>query len=263
MFSQVSFKLVSSGPVGARSERLEDVSCDVADEEVPLTQALAMTDVEADKVGEVNEKAISVERHSNGALLSSEEDKPHSPMVEAVAEEEDSSFEGRCMESLGNDSGDASEPGRVAQEVREASDQVEIGLVSSGSSLDRMIVPVEVAGVTTKALVDTGASRSMVDAGWLSSRCIDFTRAPIEGVQGFGVNNRLSAIGKIDLHIKLGGFTLNVVKFTIVQPQRATDVPVILGEEFLTENRVCINLSSHILKQELEGGRISSHAHER
>ena len=95
-------------------------------------------------------------------------------------------------------SGDNNVSGDSESLSEESLPLVSVGLSGCAGAENRLIIPLEVASHSCRALVDTGATNSMVSALWLQERQIRYWSAPaVSQVFGFGINNALPVVGRV------------------------------------------------------------------
>ena len=119
-----------------------------------------------------------------------------------------------------------------------------------------MTVPITIGRKTTRALVDTGAVYSLIDKSWLESLQIEYDACDVE-VCGFGQNERLNIVGSVILLVSVHGMNMNPVKFYVLDSLRSREVKVILGENFLQENNLSIDIRNFILTKPTKRGSVS------
>ena len=74
-----------------------------------------------------------------------------------------------------------------------------IGLVLSSDDENRMIIPLLLNFVSTRALVDSGAALSMVHHGWLVDSGLQFRPCLERSIHGFGCGSRVKIVGTVVL----------------------------------------------------------------
>ena len=91
-----------------------------------------------------------------------------------------------------------------------------IGVVASPFEENRMIVPAMVQSVQAPALVDSGATLSMVTHQWLEGNQIPLSPVADYKVHGFGVGNKVDIIGTVTLQLKLQNLVLREHSFRVI-----------------------------------------------
>lgn len=120
-----------------------------------------------------------------------------------------------------------------------------------------LIIEVELQGVCTQMVVDTGASRTVVDLEFLSEITPDLSlQEEVESSTGVGSHNLKSytatlsklKIGELSLHqFEVAVLDLTTVK-TVYQQLGATPVVGVLGGDILMNHHAVIDYSQKVLK---------------
>ena len=164
--------------------------------------------------------------------------------------------------SIAGDSGECQPGGQVTiggvdQPVAKA-----IGLATKASDDNRLILLATVGSRQVNVLIDSGATHSMVQKSWITNHGIKYDQSETRSLQGFGVENHIRVIGTVTLQVVLKGVTLKPLLVQVVDVTADTDVPVILGEDFLRDNALSIDLSRKRLSLSLpDGGSIDMYCH--
>ena len=146
--------------------------------------------------------------------------------------------------------------------VGETVPTVSIGLLASSESENRLIMHVEVSGRCCDALIDTGATTSMVSSQWLRASGIGYKQDHPANICGFGVDNVLLTVGQVWMPLTIGGLTLPLQRFSVVEAQQAGTVALILAEDFLQSNHMIVDPSNRRLRQYSGKGFIDFYANE-
>ena len=140
-------------------------------------------------------------------------------------------------------------------DAREMS-QVSIGMCSTDSE-NRMVIPMRLNGGQCQALVDSGASFSMISAAWLQMHGIVFhLNNDRQEIRGFGAACRTSVIGKVLLVPVIEGLTLRPIEFKVVSMRTLGSLGAVLAEDFLQHNNFSIDIARKRLRYQTERGAI-------
>ena len=108
-----------------------------------------------------------------------------------------------------------------------------IGLASDAEG-PRMVIPVTLDKRAASALIDTGATSSLVSSSWLKDNGLLFKRHPKETLlTGFGTGSSLAVIGDVELSFRIHGLPMENFKFLVIESKLLSEVPLVLGEDFL------------------------------
>ena len=147
----------------------------------------------------------------------------------------------------------AKEEGDDGMGVRPGCPQSDVHLVTEMNSDNRLILPVSVGSISTKALVDTGASQNMVCSQWLRECNLPLCCAGVGNVKGFGVGNVLTVVGTVTLHVRIHHLRTKPVVFTVIRSSSAGGIPLILSAGFFLEHELEIDLERRSLRQRQNG----------
>ena len=150
--------------------------------------------------------------------------------------------------------GDASGSSQSQTEIREAVSDVSIGFLASAQPENRLVMQIAVAGSVCDALIDTGATTSMVSAHWLQDQSIEYLQDHSVSISGFGAGNVLRVVGQVELSITLSGIAVPWQMFTVVDAGRSGAVALILAEDFLQYNNMTVDVANGRLRQLTSGG---------
>ena len=128
----------------------------------------------------------------------------------------------------------------------ESNTDYSVNLVSL-SPAPLMRVQVELDGRTLVALVDTGATASLIQA----SCCA--TIVPCDPRDIVGLGGTTAALGSFLSHVKIAGLSTEAISFLVV-PDSCIDCNVVLGSDFFTINRIVVDMGKSTLRQKLEVG---------
>jgi len=149
---------------------------------------------------------------------------------------------------------------RISESEREQNEEVDPDcpevMMAAAAASGGIVVPIEFCGEVTWALVDTGAACSMVCHQWAlkHSVTIDTVNPPL--LRGFGAESRVKAIGSFTAKLKLHGIQMNPCRFIVVSESPAAALPVILGEDFLINNSVGVDIQSKSVVCPTKGGSV-------
>ena len=134
---------------------------------------------------------------------------------------------------------------------------VSIGMIASTDVENRLIVPIQVSGVESDALIDTGATTSMVSSKWLEGIEIGWqAKQPEQAVLGFGANNILPVVGQVELKLKLCSVAMKPQTFLVVNVEQSNRIAFILAEDFLRVNQMTVDVGNNKLSQRVSSGTV-------
>ena len=110
-----------------------------------------------------------------------------------------------------------------------------------------MRVHVELNGRILTALVDTGATASLIQAG----HCASVDSCDPRDIVGLG--GTTAALGSFSSQLKIAGLCTKVTHFLVV-PDSCIDCNVVLGSDFFSDNRIVVDLGKSTLRQKLDVG---------
>ena len=139
----------------------------------------------------------------------------------------------------------------VTAKVQEPVPTVSIGLLASAAPENHLVVHVSVCGRFCDALIDTGATTSMISGQWLRDNYIDYLQSHSVSISGFGAGNVLRVVGRAELAISLCRIAMPLQgfsHFSVVEAGRSGAIALILAEDFLQCNGMTIDISNHRLR---------------
>lgn len=132
-----------------------------------------------------------------------------------------------------------------------------VHLVNSVPNENRLVIPLLFEGVSTTALVDTGANDNYVDGFWLKKHGIQIDEPRSESISGFGDGNKLSVLGVGRLNVKIPNLEMQPVEYKVLASNKLPQIPIILGVKFLDVNAITISLERARLTQVRDDGAIT------
>ena len=129
-----------------------------------------------------------------------------------------------------------------------------IGFVLSTDNENRMITALVLNSIPTEALVDSGATLSMVHQKWLIDSGISFHAMPERSIFGFGCGSRVKLVGAVVLNLEIHGLLLKPTMFYVVLTDAEFNVPVILAVDMLKENNLVVDIQRMRLSQRHDDG---------
>ena len=128
----------------------------------------------------------------------------------------------------------------------------DVSLTEPGEN--RMVVLFRIAGKAIEALIDSGAHNSLVNFSTLTDLGIDFS--PSERVvYGFGRKNKVDICGQVRLEGHIPGLVVEPVNCDVIKLENCK-IPLILGSDFLRQNKLQLNLSQGRISQKSPEGHI-------
>ena len=118
----------------------------------------------------------------------------------------------------------------------------------------RLRVKISLGGHTGCALVDTGATFSMIAKGWVTEKNLDFESKKGSTFKGFGVGNSVNIVGKLRTIPQIGTLQLAPQDFQIIDFDLQGSVPIVLGTDFLKENLLQVDPARAVLRQVTKQG---------
>ena len=107
---------------------------------------------------------------------------------------------------------------------------------------NRIIIPVTIADeLEMRALVDTGAVKSMVRLSVLRDHGISHEPVSDLTIKGFGEANVLPVIGTVTLSVSLHGHTMVPIQFYVMEDGLLA-IPIVLAADFLQANKVTLDV---------------------
>ena len=173
---------------------------------------------------------------------------PHSRLtapvlLEATPEEASQSCCSNGVDDESADSGDFPEWRSVSM----VSAPIENRLVTSAVMGDTM----------SAALLDSGATFSMVHSQWLDLCGIPYHKGPESLMNGFGLGNGIRVIGTVSSVISIDKFFSSSVDLKVVASPPAVEIPIILAADFLAQHGIQVDLGRSMVSRGLcDGGRV-------
>ena len=119
---------------------------------------------------------------------------------------------------------------------------------------NRMLIPVLVSGKAIPALIDSGAATSFICKQAVNQLGLAYVDSSKE-IYGFGDKNKINIVGRLELEGKIRGLDISPILCDVMVPGQ-NEVPLILGVDFLIQNRLLINISKGKLSQKSAEGHI-------
>ena len=119
---------------------------------------------------------------------------------------------------------------------------------------NRMIIQLDVDGVQSRALLDTGSEVSLVNSRWIQNNNIRITESTTESLKGFGLHSPVAVKGEVLLQLTIGPMKLEPERFLVIIADGDADVSFILGTEFIFKNRIQLNLARRMLSRSQKDG---------
>ena len=117
-----------------------------------------------------------------------------------------------------------------------------VGLATTSPDDNRLIVSATVNGSATLALIDTGATHSMISESWLRMHNIMVQPSDCRVLHGFGLGNLVEVTGCVHLELMISGLVMKPFKFQVVRVEQSSDVPLIIAEDFLRTHGISVDL---------------------
>ena len=114
-----------------------------------------------------------------------------------------------------------------------------------------MTVPLDMLGHQVDALIDTGASRSLVTDEWVRQLCLPITTTGNQVITGLG-GVRVTTLGVVPIQFKLG--SLEFTSEFLVMPNTSMKHTIILGNNFFEHEGVIVDLAFNRLSGESPHG---------
>ena len=118
---------------------------------------------------------------------------------------------------------------------------------------NRLIIKMKVNELPVTALVDTGATHSMISRNYVMDNGLEFEALKPLMVQGFGAESEVKIIGKVILTLTAAGFPFRPQAFLMVDVQLG-EWPLLLGEDFLVTNKIIVRLAEKKLVKQFDDG---------
>ena len=115
---------------------------------------------------------------------------------------------------------------------------------SAPSALLKVLVTIN--GKTNLALVDTGASHSLITGSCVGSLNVDIDRSATYKIFGIAEENGVLSPGKAHLNLCVGDLQLQPHDFLVVETNQLP-VPLILGADFLKRNNMEVTIGKRLL----------------
>ena len=115
---------------------------------------------------------------------------------------------------------------------------------------DLLKFEVTIEGSRFKAIIDSGAQFGMVDSEVLKKLNIEYNENEKNVVRGVGERNIFRTMGTVSLKVGIHGVEFSPVMFHVINSK----YPVILGSNFLIENKININLKENVITKTFEDG---------
>ena len=133
---------------------------------------------------------------------------------------------------------------------------VVVGAVGSTSPDEpRLRVLLGFGGPTGCALLDTGATFSMITDEWVNANDLQYYPQPESSFSGFGGDNRVRILGTIELSPSVSHLQLKSQTFKVIDTKLSGDIPIILGTDFIRANKLILDTARAMLKQVSANGR--------
>ena len=234
-----SFKLAGSESKGVISEHAQQIvnSC----EQVVSLGQLA-EDVES------VEEATVVTCRDQVSKVETAEEIPIDTVIDQSCIEETNELDDKSQDMVRSDHSCIAKLGDVSCRL--------VGLATTSDSDNRLIIPASLGMHQLNILVDTGATHSMVRESWLKEKDIAYSPVCSRSIRGFGVDNVIEVSGQVALYISLGGVILKSCQFQVVKVSQASNVPIIVGEGFLRDNQLSVDLTRRRLRHTTDDGGI-------
>ena len=111
--------------------------------------------------------------------------------------------------------------------------EMHVRLTCLGGTVSPLLkVQIDVEGGQALALVDTGATKSMIDKAFLNSVCTPYEQAPSLRIFGVAEPEGIPIAVQVLLYTSIAGIEMNPQHFTVL-PENVLPVPVILGADYL------------------------------
>ena len=131
----------------------------------------------------------------------------------------------------------------------------EIAVVTQPRDENRMTVVVSMgSNEQLLALVDSGASISLIHMSLVNRYRIPIVPVEIQSIRGFGFNNVCSIVGECELTLEMHNLLMKPTKFLVIEGPVMGDYPVLLATNFLIANRLVIDMARKRITQKLETG---------
>lgn len=131
-----------------------------------------------------------------------------------------------------------------------------VSLVVTDELENRLIIPIEMAGLSTLALIDSGAAESMVHYQWLQQHNIPYEILEKRIIYGFGKNNAVEVAGSMKLQVQINNFKSSPVDFLVLTSDHPITVPFVLAVNYMEVNRLCVSMQAGMLRQLLPSGAV-------
>ena len=128
----------------------------------------------------------------------------------------------------------------------------EVNLAFTSRDENRMIIHLEIDGIQSRALLDTGSEVNLVNFCWIKKYGISITGSTTESLRGFGLNTPVAVKGEVLLQVKIGPLTAESERFLVVGADDDADVSFVLGTEFFMRNRLRLDLARRMLSRSQE-----------
>ena len=158
------------------------------------------------------------------------------------SDSKENSDEESQSESLASDGAAGKLEDEIVEEVGEANEN-EVKVYSVLEPARLMIIPVEVENVKAMALVDSGATSSLIAEDLLEKFKTEKMDSETIVIKGLGESTVMTS-GSIKLQIAIYNKILHSCRFRIVK-RKTIDVPIILGVDFLKQNKMQIDMSKN------------------
>ena len=119
-----------------------------------------------------------------------------------------------------------------------------------------LVFKIQINGINTRALIDTGASNNLIKKSIVEKLKLDLQTNSNLQILGLG-SEKVNTLGNISSEVHLFGQKSCSTKFEVIEDQ-AILYPVILGRSFCAENRLVIDVAKRkISKVNTDGSRVS------
>ena len=120
--------------------------------------------------------------------------------------------------------------------------------IGSPAAECRLGVRVSVGGLSADALVDTGATFSMVTRNWLEQHGLSCEPGSHGTFRGFGADNTVGVIGQVELSLTLDCHPLKEQKFSVVETGLPSDAPLVLGTDIMRKNKLVLDTRNSVIR---------------
>ena len=127
---------------------------------------------------------------------------------------------------------------------------VVVGAVGATSPDEpRLRVLLGLGGPTGCALLDTGATFSMITHEWVNANNLHYYPQPESSFSRFGGDNRVRILGTIELSPSVSHLQLKPQVYKVIDTKLSGDLPIILGTDFIRANKLILDTARAMRKQ--------------